>query len=97
MKTLHPKVHGGLLAARGNAGHEAETGCLGCGQGFFVAVLGLNRFAWFLYKGFMGFILELFEASQHDVYVFGCCLPMSCDLAKTTLALQLREEAQHAS
>eukprot|EP00931_Biecheleriopsis_adriatica_P035649 TRINITY_DN2053_c0_g3_i2.p1 TRINITY_DN2053_c0_g3~~TRINITY_DN2053_c0_g3_i2.p1 ORF type:complete len:623 (-),score=174.72 TRINITY_DN2053_c0_g3_i2:64-1932(-) len=24
VKTLHPKVHGGLLAARGNAGHEAE-------------------------------------------------------------------------
>lgn len=24
VKTLHPKVHGGLLAARGNASHEAE-------------------------------------------------------------------------
>eukprot|EP00933_Yihiella_yeosuensis_P036828 TRINITY_DN30644_c0_g1_i1.p1 TRINITY_DN30644_c0_g1~~TRINITY_DN30644_c0_g1_i1.p1 ORF type:complete len:613 (-),score=175.43 TRINITY_DN30644_c0_g1_i1:74-1912(-) len=24
VKTLHPKVHGGLLAARGNKGHEAE-------------------------------------------------------------------------
>jgi len=24
VKTLHPKVHGGLLAARGNSGHEAE-------------------------------------------------------------------------
>jgi len=24
VKTLHPKIHGGLLAVRGNAGHEAE-------------------------------------------------------------------------
>jgi len=24
VKTLHPKVHGGLLAVRGNAKHEAE-------------------------------------------------------------------------
>merc|ERR1712048_1317315 len=24
VKTLHPKVHGGLLAARGNASHEAQ-------------------------------------------------------------------------
>jgi len=26
VKTLHPKVHGGLLAARGNASHEAQMG-----------------------------------------------------------------------
>ena len=25
VKTLHPKVHGGLLAVRGDAEHEAQT------------------------------------------------------------------------
>jgi len=44
VKTLHPKVHGGLLAARGNAKHEAEMSEHGI-RGIDLVVVNLYPFA----------------------------------------------------
>merc|ERR1719447_860158 len=44
VKTLHPKVHGGILAARGNAKHEAEMAEHGI-RGVDLVVVNLYPFA----------------------------------------------------
>merc|ERR1719274_49887 len=50
VKTLHPKVHGGLLAARGNAKHEAEMATNGICP-IDLVVVNLYPFAQAVAKG----------------------------------------------
>jgi len=50
VKTLHPKVHGGILAARGNAKHEAEMAEHGI-RGVDLVIVNLYPFAQAVEKG----------------------------------------------
>jgi len=50
VKTLHPKIHGGLLGVRGNPGHEADMERLGIGK-IDMTVLNLYPFEATVAKG----------------------------------------------
>merc|ERR1712019_3816 len=50
VKTLHPKVHGGLLAARGNAKHESEMAEHGI-RGIDLVIVNLYPFAQAVERG----------------------------------------------
>merc|ERR1711937_497185 len=50
VKTLHPKVHGGLLAARNNASHEEQMATHGM-RAIDLVVVNLHPFAQAVAKG----------------------------------------------
>jgi phosphoribosylaminoimidazolecarboxamide formyltransferase/IMP cyclohydrolase len=67
VKTLHPKIHGGLLAVRGNAKHEKEMSENGIGK---IDIVVMNLYA-FEAAGFSNF-------STYSDISCSSCFPYSC-------------------
>ena len=67
VKTLHPKIHGGILAVRGNDGHDTDLKTNGIGH-IDMVVCNLYPFAEAVAKG------GSFDQCMENVDIGGPCM-----------------------